>query len=427
MHDTPPSTGVAPPGTSTSDEAGGAGNRPLTHADLSAALNTLLEAARPRLLRQAARLGVAPEAADDVVQETLLEAWASLDRLRTPARFDAWLAGVCRNRCLMYLRADRASRRRFAREPLPLLASTADDEAEPMRDLPDPGGFDPAGELDRRDLHALLDRAFAHLPESARAPLRLCYLDELSQREVADRLGLTLSALESRLHRARAQLRAVLGDALRDDARAYGLLLDRDGDRDVPPGWRESRIWCNACGRHRLRGAFVPLPSGGVDLRMRCPGCGFEVNSGGTVPLEGIRSFRPALTRMMRYAVPYLTSGLAAGRQPCPVCGSPRRMWLAGPDDTLAVSWRWRGLVVALCCPRCDVTVNASVASAFWFHPVMRAFMDAHPRAVAEPETFAKYQGREAVCVRLSDIASAARLTLLADRRTLDALATLRE
>lgn len=427
MLDTPLSTGVVPPRDEGSAGEGEEGSHFLTHADLSAALNTLLEEARPRLLRQAARLGVAPEAADDVVQETLIEAWASLDRLRTPARFDAWLAGVCRNRCLMYLRTDRASRRRFAREPLSLLTDTLEDEAEAARDLPDPGGFDPAVELDRRDLHALLDRALAHLPERTRVPLQLCYLDELPQRDVAHRLGLTLSALESRLHRARAQLRAVLGDALRDDAEAYGLLLDRNGDRDVPPGWRESRIWCNACGRHRLRGAFVPLPSGGVDLRMRCPGCGFEVNSGGTVPLAGIRSFRPALTRMMRYAVPYLTSGLATGEQPCPACGSPRRMWLAGPDDTLAVAWRWRGLVVALLCPRCDVIVNASVAAAFWFHPAMRAFIDAHPRAVAEPETLTEYQGRAAVRVRLSDIASASRLTLLADRRTLDVLATLRE
>jgi RNA polymerase sigma factor (sigma-70 family) len=422
MDDTPPSTGVAPPG----DEGGTRDHLP-THVDLRAALNTLLEEARPRLLRQAVRLGVTPEAADDVVQETLIEAWASLDHLRTPARFDAWLAAVCRNRCLMHLRADRTSRRRFAREPLSLLTDTVSDEAEAARDLPDPGGFDPADELDRRDRHALLDRALAHLPESARAPLQLCYLDELPQRQAAQRLGLTLSALESRLHRARAQLRAVLRDALRDEAEAHGLLLDRDVDRDVPSGWRDSRIWCNACGRHRLRGAFVPLPSGGVDLRMRCPGCGFEVNSGGTVPLDGIRSFRPALTRMMRYAVPYLTSGLATGEQPCPVCGSPRRMWLAGPDDALAVAWRWRGLVVALLCPRCDVIVNASVAAAFWFHPAMRAFIDAHPRAVAEPETLTEYQGRAAVRVRLSDIASATRLTLLADRRTLDVLATLRE
>ncbi|HZR39337.1 MAG TPA: sigma factor, partial [Ktedonobacteraceae bacterium] len=58
-----------------------------------------LASARPRLLRLATVRGVAPDAIDDVVQETLLEAWQYLDRLRSPEHFDAWLDGICRNIC----------------------------------------------------------------------------------------------------------------------------------------------------------------------------------------------------------------------------------------------------------------------------------------------------------------------------------------
>ena len=45
------------------------------------------------------------EAADDCVQETLIEAWRHLDQLRAPERFDAWLNGICRNICLRWQRA----------------------------------------------------------------------------------------------------------------------------------------------------------------------------------------------------------------------------------------------------------------------------------------------------------------------------------
>src|SRR5947199_318428 len=56
-------------------------------------IDTLLTNARPRLLHLAHAQGVPPDAAEDVIQETLLEAWRHLDALRHPDRFDAWLNG----------------------------------------------------------------------------------------------------------------------------------------------------------------------------------------------------------------------------------------------------------------------------------------------------------------------------------------------
>src|SRR5581483_9956103 len=69
--------------------------------DLEAALTN----ARPRLLRLARTQGVAIDAADDVVQETLLEAWRHLDRLHTPQGIDTWLNQICVYVCLRWLRA----------------------------------------------------------------------------------------------------------------------------------------------------------------------------------------------------------------------------------------------------------------------------------------------------------------------------------
>lgn len=78
-------------------------------------VENMLEAARPRLLRFACASGVTPDAADDVVQETLLTAWRSLERLNSPEGFQAWLYGICRNMCLRWSEAQRHHRQRQTR------------------------------------------------------------------------------------------------------------------------------------------------------------------------------------------------------------------------------------------------------------------------------------------------------------------------
>ena len=79
---------------------------------LASSLQERFIAARPRLERLARVQGVAPDGVDDVLQETLIEAWQHLEHLRTPERFDAWLNGICRNVCLRWLRMQGTTARR---------------------------------------------------------------------------------------------------------------------------------------------------------------------------------------------------------------------------------------------------------------------------------------------------------------------------
>ena len=53
--------------------------------------NGLLTATRQRLTRIAQARGIEPQSIEDVVQETLLEAWRSLDRLHSPHALSRWL------------------------------------------------------------------------------------------------------------------------------------------------------------------------------------------------------------------------------------------------------------------------------------------------------------------------------------------------
>lgn len=199
-----------------------------------------MTAARTRLISLARGEGIPPETVEDVVQETLLEAWYHLTTLGTPERADAWLDGICRNMCRRWRRAASTAQHRYERLPDPSFADEAPAQTG-MVDFADPLVLDPVETLSHQDMEYLLDRALAYLPIQARQLVELCYLKELPQRQVAVQLGLTIGALEERLRRARRQLRQVLNSELRSAAQALDVPLDAD------PlwGWRETRGLCH--------------------------------------------------------------------------------------------------------------------------------------------------------------------------------------
>jgi RNA polymerase sigma factor (sigma-70 family) len=399
--------------------------------------------ARPRLLRLARANGLPLDAAHEVVQETLLEAWRHLDvlsDLSDPAGFQAWLNAICRNVCRRYSRAF------YARAQHELLLATRgdpsgyDDEegADDLHPLEvaDPLAIDPVEELERHDRETLLDRALGYLAAPTREAVTLCYLAELPQREAAQQLGVTIAALEARLHRARRQLRQVLGGELRAQAEAVGLTLDTDADSETTAAlWRDTRLWCPSCARHRLRGAFEPLPGGRINLHLRCPGCAHEVNSWGHVPLDGMQSFRPAYKRVMQHTHAYFLPGLLSGRLACEKCGSLQHLDLVRTDELLSVSGGSHdqhdqhdqsGLLLVTRCPACGWHhAEIAVAALLWTQPVVQRFLDTHPRSMTEPETLVEYRGQIAIRVRMTDISSAAQLTLMAHPQTLRVLAIL--
>jgi RNA polymerase sigma factor (sigma-70 family) len=124
------------------------------------------------------------ELVDDVVQDTFVAAWRTLDRLRDAGRVRPWLRGIARN-------LGRKARRRIKFEaPMPELAATR----TPFDDVHD------------REVTAALTR----LALRYREPLVLFYYQQCTAREVGDALGLGEDAVMQRLSRGRKQL----GEAL---------------------------------------------------------------------------------------------------------------------------------------------------------------------------------------------------------------------
>ncbi|HEY8965137.1 MAG TPA: sigma-70 family RNA polymerase sigma factor [Candidatus Methylacidiphilales bacterium] len=128
---------------------------------------------------------------DDLTQTVFVRIFLALDRLRDPARFEAWLFKAARNACLSHLR-----RERFRR-----LFSPLSDREEEIAASPTAAEAGPSDDL------LLLRAALKTLPARDRALLLLVQDRETGYEHIAAEQGITVGALKTRVHRAKALLR----------------------------------------------------------------------------------------------------------------------------------------------------------------------------------------------------------------------------
>ncbi len=165
----------------------------------SRAFGGLVERHQERLLRLCERLLHDPEAARDAVQEVFLKTYRKAASYRPRGRVYTWLYRIAVNHCLNRLRRRKVVRfLRFGE-----LAA----EEEAAFDPPDPGP-DPVASLAARRRWQATREAIAALPTGQRAVLVLARFEALSYREIAETLGITVGAVESRLFRAMRKLEA---------------------------------------------------------------------------------------------------------------------------------------------------------------------------------------------------------------------------
>ena len=129
--------------------------------------------------------------AEDAAQETFLRAYQNLKRYDRQRSFITWLLSIAAHYCI-----DQIRRRRAPIVPLDVLP----DEA-----VPDPVAG-PESLSAKRDLQRRMRVLLASLNPQDRAAIILRYWYDLSDEEIAGSLSLTVSAVKSRLHRARREL-----------------------------------------------------------------------------------------------------------------------------------------------------------------------------------------------------------------------------
>lgn len=149
---------------------------------------------RPDLLRFALWLARDRATAEDVVQEAMLRAWKARGELAEAGAGRAWLLTIVRRE-----HARLYERKRFELTDVDALVASDDPQL---------------AAADQQELGELR-AAILRLPDDYREPLVMQVLGGFSTQEIANELGLTQSAVLTRLFRARDQLRTIYGLAPR--------------------------------------------------------------------------------------------------------------------------------------------------------------------------------------------------------------------
>jgi RNA polymerase sigma-70 factor (ECF subfamily) len=163
---------------------------------------TLADQHKDEVYRQMLRACGNREDAEDVLVEALVRAHRHLGQLRDAGAFRAWLAQIARRVCWQL-------KQREALQPL-LQLSVVEEEGHQI-----PSGEPPLEQqIALRQMSSLLHEAVDNLSEEYRSVYLLRDLEDVPAKEVAKRLGISVAAVKSRLHRARESVRNALDIAI---------------------------------------------------------------------------------------------------------------------------------------------------------------------------------------------------------------------
>jgi RNA polymerase sigma factor (sigma-70 family) len=363
----------------------------------------------PRLVRLCAHFTGDHDAAEDLAQETLIEAWRHQDRVYDWQGYSSWLSAIARNLSLRWVRQRGIEQAHLALPPHP-----APDTAAQADDLPDDRD-DFTVDLERAELADLLDRALALLPADSRRVLVEKYIDDLPLGEIAGRLGLSTGAVAVRLHRGRLALRRVLSTDLRQAAASYDL------PAPATEGWQETRIWCPICGQRRLSGRLVASTG---ELALRCANCtpapDVYIGYAQLPTLQGIKSFRPALSRLLSWSDDQFRRRRTGRAMACLFCGHPAQMHDRRPSDAPEVLPQINPLYVT--CERCGETTSTAHAAIALCLPEGQRFWKAHPKIRLQPTTDINAAGSNAIVSSFASLTDSARLDVVTTRDTIEVI-----
>ena len=148
-----------------------------------------------------------PEAAEDAAQESFLRAYQNLQRYDRNRPFATWLLSIAAHYCI-----DRLRRRKLS-----VFSLDEENDEGVTFEIADPASPNPEAESVKREERDRLHILLKDLDATDRAAIILRYWNDYSEIEIAESLNLTVSAVKSRLHRAR---RALAGMWQEDKPRA---------------------------------------------------------------------------------------------------------------------------------------------------------------------------------------------------------------
>lgn len=371
-------------------------NRTLSQPEESVEELAISQDHRRRLVRAFHAWTADTVVAEDLAQETLLEAWRSPRCPLGEPDLSHWLFGVARNVLLRHRQVQARHGRWHEDVPDDAAAFALASET-----------FDLDGDLERDDIVSLLNAALARIPSESRAALLLRYVDDLPQAAVAERLGLNEKALEGKLHRGkRAMHRFLVTDGC-ERARSLGLIGTEDE-------WQRTNLLCDICGRQHLLGRWKA--DGG--LRLDCPSCApmngkrmCHTDMTGNITV-GLRSFGAARGRQCRHLFHWSKEGFGPFTT-CANCGG--RIEIDRHDDDVWLSYPEYWLRCT-CCPKVHYW---SPFGSTMSHPAFRSWVKRERRVAVDPSPpIIDRGGRVALHLRWRSLTSSSTFEALRDRAT---------
>ena len=143
------------------------------------------------------------ETAEDLTQDVFIEVYRSINTFRADSKLSTWIYRISISKSLDYLKGQKR-KKRFA-----ILKSLfGEDEVEERISAPESVGPDKV--LENEDRVKVLAWALNKLPESQRIAFTLSKYDEMSYQEISEILGVSISSVESLIHRAKLNLKKKL-------------------------------------------------------------------------------------------------------------------------------------------------------------------------------------------------------------------------
>jgi len=203
----------------------------------SAAFETLCKQSANMVFRVARRMMRNNEDAEDVVQESFQQAFIHLKSFNGDSRFSTWLSRIAINAALMKLRKKQHV------WDVSLDESAENEQSSLLLDVKD-HGLNPEQLYAQMEWQQILFEAMNDLTPGMRKAIELSELDERSGEETARIMGISVSAVKTRVFHGRRKLREILTQVVEPAWRSARKTSRRMGDTTHIS---QDRMTCNAC------------------------------------------------------------------------------------------------------------------------------------------------------------------------------------
>jgi RNA polymerase sigma factor (sigma-70 family) len=187
--------------------------------------------------------------AEDALQEALMKAYLHLDSFQGKANFSTWFTRIAVNSALMLLRKRRGVLE-IAIDKTGEMGTYNEWDLQDSRDNPEQC-------FERQHRTDLLQSGILQLPPKLRKVVELQQSRDLSNKEIARSLGLSLAATKSRLLRARAALRVFVQYETRKSP-SYQNFLNTAQTQEPQPSLNRTRLWPSNGNQPHVKGNNSP-------------------------------------------------------------------------------------------------------------------------------------------------------------------------